>query len=183
MKKKNSRLFRAPLILCMVMVIVMVAAGCRMTQDPETEHLNAVLTNLFTDLTEEEYNEIEVLMENGEDFFANEELMPDWFRAGFKDHMSEEGFEIFYGTDVYYMIPTISYMYEKNMTLEHLRIRKSGESYEFKGKLTVVSKTGTPEDAELSLEGRASIDEEGLVTLMDIFTIDDIITAIQEQDL
>ena len=177
MQKISYRSFKIPMILCMVMMVVMMAAGCGMNLgNSKTKHIEKFLNVLFTDVDEKDYNEV---IEAGGNFLPDDKFLPKWVEKGFKVHMTEEGFTSFCETASYH-IPTLGFMYEKKLKLENLEITEAEKSYDFTGKLTITSKDDEEKKSELTVEGFAQVDDKGLITYFDIFNINEIVTVIQE---
>ena len=178
MKKMNVRTRKIPMILLLSAMFLLLMTGCGLQKKVDgTKEIEAFVNNLFTNISESEYKEFKESVDAGTDFLTEDSELPGWIKTRFEDKMSEEGYEVFIRTAAYY-IPVLSYENNKVMKLEDLEIQETEESYDFSGKLSVSDEGDESNPAEITLKGSAQVNEEGKISYINIFNIDEAASAI-----
>ena len=146
-------------------------------ENEDFQHLNSLVQNLFTNIDESEYNEFNNVKDKSVDFFSDSSKVPEWIQIRFRDNMTEEGYKVFIETAMY-NIPIIGYENNKNLKLENFKIKPSDKNYDFSGKLVVFSEEEQLEKSEITITGSAQTNEEGKVSYINVFNMDEIIEAL-----
>ena len=177
-KKMNVGTVRIPMILVLLVMIVPLMTGCGLQKKVDgTGTIQTFVTNLFTDISESEYKEFKDAGDTGTDLLTDSSELPGWIETRFKENMAEEGYEVFVETAAYY-IPVLSYENNKAMKLENLEIKETEEDYDICGVLTVSDKDDASKSVEITLKGSAQVDEEGRISYINIFNIDEAVSEI-----
>ena len=164
------------LSLCIIVIIGIISfAVYRMTHDENTECIEGIVNNIFSDIRESDYRELSKAETDG---YTDISQIPNWIKERFQDNMTDQGFSTFLETATY-NISVLGYVNEKEMKLEYLEIDSYDNGYEFEGRLHISDKQEKSKTAEIILKGSAQINEEGLVSYINIVNMDEIVEAIK----
>lgn len=178
MKRNMKKSIRIPMIFVLLMVMIFSIAGCEQKKE-DSKYLKDLVNNLFTDLSESEYQEFHDAKEDQMDLLADSKEIPQWMNVRFKENMTDEGYNIFVETATY-NLPVLGYENKKELKLEDLKVEASVETYDFTGRLIVSSKEDEAKKAEIFVQGSAQLNEEGLVQSINIFNMGEIADEISK---
>lgn len=130
------------------------------------KNINALLTNLFSDLDESEFAEYEQWTDTGND------SVPDWILKRFKSHMTDSCFTAFMQTAEYGFIIK-AYSESKLLQLNEVNVFDKGDYYEFNGSLNIG-------DTELEVKGGVQTDKQGIIDWFTLYNIDDIVSELSQ---
>lgn len=171
MKKSSKKSFRVSVIFCLLAMIAALTVGCGQDkQEENTKPVSDFIDHLFSDLSESEYEEAEEMTE--------ENKTPKWIETRFKENMTDEAYSAFLETATY-NIPVLAYSNDKELKLEELKIDEKEEQYDFSGRLIVCEEDEKSEETEITIKGSTQLNEEGLISSINIFNVDEIIAALK----
>lgn len=176
MKKQNKRVL-VLMLSCILLTISLLSIGCANSEKKASKHLEQ-LVNMFTNISESEY---EAFQNVSTDLLSETSEIPKWIYTKFKENMNENGFRVLCETSTYY-IPILGYMNQKEFTLKNLDIKLADGYYTIQDQLVLSTKEQSDQE-DITIEGSAQVDDDGLVNYITITNIDEIDAMLKSQAL
>lgn len=175
-KKMKRPKLKWILPLCIIVVIGIISFVIyRITQDENTQRIERIVNNIFSDINESDYRE---LSKAETDEYTDATQLPNWIKERFQNDMTDQGFSTLLETAAY-NISVLGYVNEKEMKLENLEINLNDNGYEFEGQLHISDKQKESKTVEITLKGSSQVNEEGLVSYINIVNMEEIVEAIK----
>lgn len=147
---------------------ILLFSGCTPKKSTSEEHLAQLLISLFTPLTQEEYQQWEEFTEE-----TTQLSYPEWAETRFYPHMSDSAYESLLQTSTF-TLPVLAYDSNSHPDLQNLSIQKGNNRYSFEGSLCL---TKNKKDITLQIEGTAQTDNDGKITHLEFYRMDELIAA------